>query len=245
MFLARSLTGASSFQPMKTYFYAILFVVCVQAPFVLAQPTAGTTGLLNIPTAEMQPDGTFMFGGSWLPAAMMPDRLNFNTANYYLNLTFLPFLEISYRCTLLKNQSGGYHNQDRSIAVRGKLFRERKYLPAVVAGGNDIYTSSEKGNRYFSTFYVVTTKNTNYAKLHGQASLGYRFEENKSSRLSGIFGGVSISPQLLSPLEFIAEFDSKVLNAGLALTLFDQLRAVVFAYDLEYVTGCLMYRIQL
>ena len=31
-----------------------------------AQFTTGTTGLLNMPTAEMQRDKTFMFGGGFL-----------------------------------------------------------------------------------------------------------------------------------------------------------------------------------
>jgi hypothetical protein len=213
--------------------------------FTRAQPTAGTTGLLNIPTAGMQADGTFMFGGTWLPAAMMPEALNFNTGNYYLNLTFLPFFEVSYRCTLLKSQSGGYRNQDRSVAVRARLFRERRYFPAVVAGGNDIYTSSGKGNQYFSAFYAVTSKNFDCGKIQVQASLGYGLDTFRNDQLAGIFGGISFSPEFLQSLELMAEYDSNAFNAGLSLTLFSHLRVVVFAYDLDHRAGCLMYKIWL
>lgn len=67
---------------------------------VQAQYSMGNTGLLNIPTADMQKAGTFMGGGNYLPNGMTP--FNFNTGNYFVNITFLSFLELSYRCTLLK-----------------------------------------------------------------------------------------------------------------------------------------------
>ena len=65
-----------------------------------AQYSMGNTGQLNIPTADMQEAGTFMGGGNYLPDGMTP--FNFNTGNYFVNMTFLSFVELSYRCTLLK-----------------------------------------------------------------------------------------------------------------------------------------------
>lgn len=85
---------------------------------VQAQYSMGNTGLLNIPTADMQKAGTFMGGGNYLPNGMTP--FNFNTGNYFVNITFLSFLELSYRCTLLKTTrydgKKGYFQQDRSLA---------------------------------------------------------------------------------------------------------------------------------
>jgi len=48
----------------------------------IAQPLAGTTGLLNIPSANMQKDGTFMTGANYLPVLLTPSVLDFNTANF-------------------------------------------------------------------------------------------------------------------------------------------------------------------
>jgi Bacterial putative lipoprotein (DUF940). len=59
----------------------------------------GNTGLLNIPTADMQEAGTFMGGCNYLPHGMTP--LYFNTGRYFVDITFLSLLEMSYRCTLL------------------------------------------------------------------------------------------------------------------------------------------------
>ena len=43
-----------------------------------AQYSMGTTGLMNIPTADMQPDGTFMAGGNFMPSAILPPEWNYS-----------------------------------------------------------------------------------------------------------------------------------------------------------------------
>lgn len=49
---------------MRRLILFLLFFVMIGA--VHAQFTYGTTGLLNMPTADMQRDKTFMFGGGFL-----------------------------------------------------------------------------------------------------------------------------------------------------------------------------------
>ena len=47
----------------------ILLAVCIAIFYLLqadAQINYGTTGLMNMPTADMQRDKTFMAGGNWL-----------------------------------------------------------------------------------------------------------------------------------------------------------------------------------
>lgn len=83
---------------LKKQFFVCCLLCC--AIKVSAQYSIGNTGLLNIPTADMQETGTFMGGGNYLPNGMTP--FNFNTGNYFINITFLSILEMSYRCTLLK-----------------------------------------------------------------------------------------------------------------------------------------------
>lgn len=57
---------------------------------VHAQFTYGTTGLLNMPTADMQRDKTFMFGGGFLEKHATPARWTYNTFNYYFDITISP-----------------------------------------------------------------------------------------------------------------------------------------------------------
>lgn len=55
-----------------------------------------------MPTADMQRDKTFMFGGGFLEKHATPARWTYNTFNYYLDITIFPWLEVSYICTLHK-----------------------------------------------------------------------------------------------------------------------------------------------
>ena len=96
----------------------------------MAQFTYGTTGLLHMPTADMQQDKTFMFGGSYLNKHAMPYKWYYNTYNYYINITIFPWLEISYTCNLFSAEHlgvdkygySGYTNHDRSFLGRLRLW---------------------------------------------------------------------------------------------------------------------------
>ncbi|GFH99682.1 hypothetical protein IMSAGC004_02087 [Bacteroidaceae bacterium] len=109
----------------------ILFIwVCI-ANHIKAQYMYGTTGLLQMPTAEMQKDKTFMFGVGALSPQIIPSKEwwgDYYTLNYYVNITIFPWLEVGYNCVLVKAKPGIYHwvpstygkfvNQDRSFHGR-------------------------------------------------------------------------------------------------------------------------------
>lgn len=71
-----------------------------------AQLTNGVTGLLHMPSADMQRDGTLMIGGNFLNRHNLPNNFwwGYNSYNYFLNVTFLKRLEIAYVCTLFKGK---------------------------------------------------------------------------------------------------------------------------------------------
>ena len=104
----------------------ILFLILCSRNLLLAQLTYGTTGLLHAPSAEMQRDKTVMLGGNFLNKEITPPTWYYNTYNYYLNVTILPFLEIAYTCTLFKAEAlglkpygySGFTNQDRYFSFR-------------------------------------------------------------------------------------------------------------------------------
>lgn len=142
---------------------------CLKAQFVY-----GTTGLLRMPTADMQRDKTFMAGGNFLHNQATPKHWWYNTGNYYINFTFLPFLEVAYTCTLNKAVDRDYYgnpvnywvpstigkfvNQDRMFSVRLRLIKEGlwwKHMPAVVVGSNDVLSNSWEGGK-------LTIDNSNY-----------------------------------------------------------------------------------
>jgi hypothetical protein len=96
---------------------------------IFAQFPYGTTGLLHMPTADMQRDKTFM-----LAALICTNRLllpkGLSYLYYYINITILPFFEVGYTCTLFKFAMPGmglperYRNQDRQFSVRLRAIKK-------------------------------------------------------------------------------------------------------------------------
>ena len=184
---------------MRRLILFLLFFVMIGA--VHAQFTYGTTGLLNMPTADMQRDKTFMFGGGFLEKHATPARWTYNTFNYYLDITIFPWLEVSYICTLHKAMEvdpaygpgfwvpstyGKFVNQDRNFAVRLRLWKEgwwKPWTPQIVLGANDalnnswtegskIEMSSATANGFYSRYYLAVTKHLSMKEV-GEWGFGY------------------------------------------------------------------------
>lgn len=210
---------------------------------VSAQFSLGNTGLLNIPTADMQETGTFMGGANYLPQKMMP--FDYDTGNYFVNLTFLSVLELSYRCTLLKrrrtyDKKPGYYQQDRSVTARVRLLKERKWYPSVVVGTNDPW--KDMGNNYFASVYGVMTKGISLAKGDRLAfTAGYYVPLNKLCMQEGVFAGISYSPSFCRMIHLMAEYDSKGFNAGASARLWKHLSIHIFTREFACIAGGIRY----
>lgn len=213
----------------------------------ISQSIEGTSGLLKIPSADMQSDGTFVVGANYLPDAITPNKeFNYNTGNYFFNITFLSFMEFTYRSTLLIWD--GNHNQDRSFGLRIRFLEESRILPSIVGGGNDLYSSNPGpgvGSRYFNAFYGVATK---HLKLNNNV-IGFSFGIGnggvRKENLNGVFGGITFTPSFLSTMRLTAEYDAKVICAGAEILFCKHLYLYGMAYDLKYFAGGIAYRIYL
>ena len=80
----------------KIFFFFLLLGVL--GGTLKAQINYGTTGLMNMPTADMQRDKTFIAGGNWLSHHATVPRWWYDTWNYYINITIFPWLEAGYLC---------------------------------------------------------------------------------------------------------------------------------------------------
>ena len=204
-----------------------------------AQFTYGTTGLLHMPTADMQPDKTFMFGCSRLDSHAMPSRWTYNTWNYYVNITFFPWLEVAYTCNIFDewSASGNLHlmNQDRSFHGRLRVWKEgwwKEWTPQIVAGVNDATTGSggdytEMGvegdsNGYFNRYYVAATKHFAWSGRWGMHA-AYLYNRRGKDKLNGLAFGVdyqfalpetTVWRKALNGLNLMAEYDSNYTNVG-------------------------------
>lgn len=187
---------------MKKSWLLFIIGICI-IEHVKAQYMYGTTGLLQMPTAEMQKDKTFMFGVSALSPQIIPSKEwwgNYYTLNYYVNITVFPWLEVGYNCVLVKAKPGIYHwvpstygkfvNQDRSFHGRLRVWKEgwwKEWTPQIVIGANDPTTGSwdggaasddERYNGFFCRYYVAATKHLAFEK-YGNLGVHVAYVYNK------------------------------------------------------------------
>ena len=229
---------------MRKWCLLLLLLDCSMG--VQALYSMGNTGLLNIPTADMQETGTFMGGGNYLPNGMTP--FNFNTGNYFVNITFLSFLELSYRCTLQKAKrydgKEGYFHQDRSMTARVRPLKEGKFHPSLLLGVDDPFKNT--GINYFATVYGALTKGFSIAKGDRLAlTAGYYFPLNDHSIKDGPFGGISYSPAFCREMTVMAEYDSEGFNVGAAARLWRHLSIHVFTREFNSISGGIRYECRL
>ena len=210
-----------------------------------------STGLLQMPTAEMQVDGTFMITTNFLNKHSLPTSgWTYNTIQYGIYVSFWGRMEVGYVCTIFNDHWKGSQsregiwmvNQDRHFTGRICLLREGEFgwdwLPALVVGASDPmtatggdYTNLEgvagTGNGYFNRNFAVLTKHfqTPWGQIGAHA--GYQFNFRKDYHINAPCVGVNWQPVwlqqrgILDRLDVIAEYDSRTVNLGLIASIWD------------------------
>lgn len=151
----------------------------------------GTTGLIDMPSADMLPDGEIGIGVSSFGGSTRT------------TLTFqaTPRIQASFRYTGIKDATFSTFDtyRDRSFDVRFLLNRESAYLPAVTVGLQDF-----AGTGIYAGEFVAATKNFSggripgaikatvglgWGRLGSSGSIGAPFGEDRASFQSGDTGG--------------------------------------------------------
>lgn len=233
---------------MRIFFAILAFLFYINTS--VGQTLFGTTGWLNIPSADMQEDGTFYLGGSFINSNYIDNYGSGDYAclTYYFDITFLPFLEVSFGNTRLLDYQGDNYTVDRRFSFRVRPLKERKYIPAIVIGAHDVYTSIQAGadvNQYFNSIYIVATKHIPVKRSEFGVTLGYGFDFFNSNQFIGLFGGVSFSPSFLRQMTLIAEYDGQGFNLGGNMLFFKHLFIYAMVHDLKHFSGGLSYRVYL
>lgn len=202
-----------------------LFVFAAYSAFrsesVLAEAsTTGQTGLINMPSARIEEDGTLSLGES----------LNDPYRALWGSVTLLPWLELSGRYTRIDGVPGfpdnpdyGYY-KDKSFDAKLRVLRESRYLPDVAIGVQDYM-----GTRIFRSSYVALSKRVWDLDL----TAGYG-----QDRINGAFGGVRYNPSWNRNLGLVVEYDANDYknDFSAALSGADQRRGGA-TYALEYKFG--------
>lgn len=236
-----------------------------------AQLTYGVTGLLHMPSAEMQRDGTLIFGGNFLDKHNLPSQWwwGYDTFNYFVNVTFLKRLEISYVCTLVKGKKGNSYwpemtwgkfvNQDRHFAARFQILKEGewwKHMPSLVLGVSDPMTGGTfeytemavegDANGYFNRMYLAMTKHFDVRVGELGVHAAWLYNRRTDYPLNGPAVGVNFKPAFHKELNLIAEYDSKTVNVGFTYSLWsDHFNLLFELQDGKYVSAGLVYKVNL
>jgi hypothetical protein len=208
----------------------------------------GPSGLLNIPSAEMQQDGTFYTGINFLSKKHVNSfgGNQYNCLAYFFDLTFLPFIEINFRSTHKLIEGGCRQNVDRMFSGKFRVAKERKYLPSIALGANDLYTSSTGcGNQYFGVLYCVLTKNIFLKSNQIGLTSGYAYEAFRNNLIKGVFFGVSFEPSFIPDLKIIIEYDSNTINMGFNLLILDHFYMLILSQNFDSISGGVVYKLNI
>ena len=188
-----------------------------------AQFTDCGSGLLQMPTAEMQADGTFMITNNYLNKHALSTRWGYDTFQYGSAISFWKRIEVGYVCTIFNGawdprpnkteRQRIIRNQDRHFTGRVLLLREGEFgldwMPALAVGiidpttggrGRD-YTDlnvTTGGNAFFNRNYAVLSKtlSTGWGRVGVHA--GYQFNFRRDYKMNAPCVGVAWRPVWLN-----------------------------------------------
>ena len=236
---------------MHRKFLLTIIAIFGVMPALWAQFSDCSTGLLQMPTAEMQEDGTFMITNNFLNKHSLATSVwNYNTFQYGVAVSFWGRVELGYVCTIFNDHWKGSQtrkgvwmiNQDRHFTGRVCLLREGEFgldwMPALVIGISDPVTGgatdyfkhgkvSGSGNGFFNRNFIILSKHflTKWGSIGAHA--GYQLNWRADYFINAPCAGVNWQPVwlqhrgLLEKLDVIVEYDSRAVNLGVIASIWD------------------------
>ena len=255
---------------MKRFAF-LMTVLLASASVSWAQFTDSQSGLLQMPTADMQEGGTFMITNNYLNRHSLPSSgWTYDTFAYAISIAFWDRLEVGYVCTIFDGKKSGnllLFNQDRHFYGRIQLLKEGqfgwKWMPSIVVGWSDPATGSSSGgysdfdtsgsgNGYFSRMYAVATKHFNTGWGEVGVHLGYQYNDRSDYRINAPCGGVNWKPRwlcdvwLIDNINFVAEYDSRTFNTGFIASIWNNhFEAMFELQNLRWINFGLRYKLRL
>ena len=182
------------------------------------------SGLLIMPSADMDESGTFKITNCYLNKNYLPFNQyyaessaywGYDTFGYGFSITFWSRLEVAYSCTILNGDWSPYantyrakimKNQDRHFSAKVLALKEGEiwsWTPSVAFGVSDPITSGgsegyvesgEAGNGFFNRFYAVAAKHFNTSVGQVGTHLGYQYTRRTDFLASGPIAAVDWQP---------------------------------------------------
>jgi len=202
----------------------------------------GSTGLLSVPTAQVQPYASFAIGANWVDSDHREGAWGGGTMAQFLTVGVVPQVELSLCATNVYGRlgmqewsrpDGGGYSIDRMVSLQWRVVDRGQEL-AVAVGAQDFVGTGDLGpgtsNRLYRADYVVASAGVGRLAVH--AGLG-------SGRLRGGFGGVewSVSPRVA----LVADRDAEFTNVGVRVAVARRVTADVALMGMESLGGGLTY----
>lgn len=250
---------------MKKILFVLTMSIFSSSP-IYSQLYTGMSGLIHVPSAEMGNEGDARIGTYFLGKHFTPDfgfsydGKKYNTMSFYLSATPFKWMEFGYTFTLFKTLAKGYsetpkYNQkDRYFSIKLNPIRESKYIPAIVIGGNDIFSTAfkstmeggEDGNYYFSNYYIAVTKHIRLNRNIIGINVAYRkWKRDYNSKWEGVVGGITFQPSFQKNLRAIAEYTGDDINIGFDWLLWKHLLIQSSLQNGKYFSGGICFQMNL
>lgn len=257
-------------QKMKDLRWMFLLVfLLVGYSSMHAQQYTGMSGLIHVPSADMDAAGEARIGVHFLNKEFTPTNFSYHSMSHYLSITPFSWIEIGYTCTLMKGNKVvenkpvkvGYYHKDRYFSVKLQPLKEGKWWPAIAIGANDPYgtgskteTDKESGSiksgdgksQYFCNFYIAASK---HIDLKGN-SLGFhlacrKWKREYNSKWNGPVGGITFQPSFQKNLRAIAEYTGDDINIGFDWLLWKHLLIQSSLQNGKYFSGGVCFQMNL
>lgn len=245
----------------RTLIYIILSFIEFS---LFAQQYTGMSGLIHVPSAEMDKEGDARVGVHFMNREFSPNNFPYHTSTHYLSITPFSWVEIGYTCTIMKGMKvvgdditdGGYSHKDRYFSLKIRPIKEGGWWPALVIGTNDPYgtknkdVSSESGgdgsSMYFSNYYIATTKHFAFRNHVIGLHVAYRkWKRDYNNKWNGIVGGITYRPSFAPYMRVIAEYTGNEANVGADCLLFKHILLQASLQDGKYFSGGVCFQMNL
>jgi len=226
----------------------VIGLIIIAQPGIAAISITGTTGLVDVPTARIIPDGKIAFGIGYTDREYSLRGPEYAQVAYYVTAGYLPFLEASLRITNFpgKMDAGAYGSlKDRMASVKLRIVNEGRYLPSVLLGIHDMLgvhsTRDPAESVNFNTAYIVMSKSIHLPLIRVlDVHLGYASDlMMKGARhhsMLGIF--VGLERKLGRYLTVMGEYDTRKYNVGLRITPWgDRINIDLVVLGLKRISG--------
>ncbi|MDZ7263773.1 MAG: YjbH domain-containing protein [candidate division KSB1 bacterium] len=235
------------------FFYIFTLSVSARAGISLA----GTSGLINIPTAEVISDQQVTIGIGYVNRyAAYLERGRCDNFPFYIVLGYLPRLEFSAGVNFVpgeKSYDGTNTYKDGVVSLQFLLFKERKFLPALALGARDIYSFILLNTSFVVASKTIIAKPTINWRLHvgyGSDIIDQHLGVPKKDRhfpvghtIVGPFGGLEIDWK--RTVTYLLEYDTRMINTGIRFRWLRYWQLDILLLNMEYWSGNLSWSFEL